>query len=301
MTGWRVAGAGPEAAWWVPFAATSTGEYLVVDHREGPGYGAVVRFDPEAGDGGERCWPDLLALVAELADALESGEPLTMPGLAARRPRAGRRLEWDLVPSPEVPAAWLREVWRHAEKRLLRSAPAAHASLRPPARPQEVRAASTPYSLHAHLLAFLLLHDGAQGPDGFGVFPGGYRPYSCAELTAARARVKAAEPDGSVQVRTHTARMTVGAGRSDGTGRSDGEDPGAGTAESAAGTSAFPATAPAVPASWLPFAVSEQGGELFLCLEQGDLYGAVLAWEPSAGGYRTVQPDLAALCERVGR
>lgn len=290
MAGWEAAGAGPESKWWVPFAATSTGEYLVVDHREGPGYGAVLRFDPESGDGGESCWPDLLSLIAELADALESGEPLRIPGLAAHRPRAGRQVEWDLVPSPEVPGVWLREVWGHAEKRLLRAAPAAHAALRPPARPQDVRAAEIPHSFHAHLVAFLLLHDGADEPDGFQVFPGGYRPYTCAELSAARVRVKAAQPDGSVQVRTLSATKTAGAGGS-----------AAASAPAPAESSPSLAGAPPVPASWLPFAVSEQGDELLLCQEQGDLYGAVLSWDPVTRDYRTVQPDLAALCERVGR
>ncbi|MBM9504900.1 hypothetical protein [Actinacidiphila acididurans] len=286
MAGWKAAGAGPEAEWWVPFAATSTGEYLVVDHREGPGYGAVLRFDPESGHGGESCWPDLLSLVAELADALESGEPLRIPGLAARRPRAGRQVEWDLVPSPEIPGVWLREVWGHAEKRLLRTAPAAHAALRPPARPQDVRAAAIPHSFHAHLIAFLLLHDGADEPDGFHVFPGGYRPYSCAELTAAQARVKAAQPDESIQVRTLSATKTAGAG---------------GSAPAHAEAPPSPASAPPAPASWLPFAVSPQGAELLLCQEQGDLYGAVLSWDPVTQDYRVVHPDLAALCERVAR
>ncbi|MFG1807837.1 hypothetical protein [Streptomyces sp. NPDC049040] len=292
MTGWRAAGAGPGADWWVPFAATSTGEYLVVDHREGPDYGAVLRFDPESGDGGEHCWPDLLALVTELADVLESGEPLRMLGQAAHRPCAGRRLEWSLVPSPELPAAWLREVWRHAEQRLLRTAPAAQAALRPPARPQDARA--VPTTLHPHLLAFLLLHDGADEPDGFQVFPGGYRPYGSAELTEARVRVKAAEPSSRITVRKLTASKTLGAHQS-----------AVGSAEAHRGahaeTPSAPAGTPSAPASWLPFAVSQDGDELLLCQEQGDLYGAVLHWDPATRDYRRVQPDLAALCERVGR
>ncbi|BBB02011.1 hypothetical protein RVR_9692 [Actinacidiphila reveromycinica] len=291
MAGWRAAGAGcPEAEWWVPFAATSTGEYLVVDHRQGPGYGAVLRFDPESGAGGERCWHDLLALVAELADVLESGEPLRMPGAAAHRPCAGGQLGWEIVPSPEVPAVWLREVWRDAEKRLLRAAPAACASLRPPARPQEIRSAETPDPFHAHLRAFLLLHDGADGPDGFEVFPGGYRPYGCAELCAARASVKAAVPDTAIRVRVRTGTKTAG-GRESAVERAHGHGE----------ASSSPADLPPVPTSWLPFAVSREGAELLLCQEQGESYGAVLAWDQVARDYRTVHPDLAALCERVGR
>jgi len=291
MADWRAADSGgPEAEWWVPFAATSTGEYLVVDHRQGPGYGAVLRFDPESGAGGERYWPDLLGLIAELADVLESGGPLRMPGLAAHRPCAGRQLGWEIVPSPEVPAVWLREVWRDAEKRLLRAAPAACAALRPSARPQEIRSAETPDPFHAHLRAFLLLHDGADEPDGFEVFPGGYRPYGCAELSAAQARVKAAGPDTAIGVRVRAGTKTAGGRES--------------VVEGVHGHGEAPSSSAdlrPVPPSWLPFAVSREGAELLLCQEQGESYGAVLAWDPVARDYRTVQPDLAALCERVGR
>lgn len=67
--------------------------------------------------------------------------------------------------------------------------------------------------------------------------------------------------------------------------------------------SAVPADTRPANASWVPFAVSRSrtGDELLLCQEQGERYGAVLAWDPAANNYRTCRPDLAVLCEGVAR
>ncbi|MGW2641063.1 hypothetical protein [Streptomyces sp. NPDC001348] len=285
MAAYRPVGQRPEARWWVPFAATSTGEYLVVDHHDGARHGAVLMVDRELGVDGQEVWPSLLDLVTEVARVLECGEPLRMPGrTAAHRPVGGRQLEWELVPTPGLPAAWLRQVWQYVEQRLLRSDPGAHASLRPPARPQDVVSAGAPGPpFHPQLTALLLLHDGADAPGGHRIFPGGYRPYSCAEVRAAHGRMKAAarsaEPEESLWGRAVT---SVG-----------------GPAAPAPAPSAVPADTRPANASWVPFAVSRTGDELLLCQERGERYGAVLAWDPAANDYRTGWPDLAALCEGV--
>ncbi|MFF7240250.1 hypothetical protein [Streptomyces collinus] len=85
-------------------------------------------------------------------------------------------------------------------------------------------------------------------------------------MRAAHARIKAAaraaEPEEKLWVRAVTAA-------------------GDGSA-SVPAPSAVPADTRPANASWVPFAVSRTGDELLLCQEQGERYGAPLAWDPAA-------------------
>ncbi|MFE2543489.1 SMI1/KNR4 family protein [Actinacidiphila glaucinigra] len=288
----RPVSAAPEARWWVPLAITGTGEYLVVDHRPGPGYGAVLQVDHEVGVAGRKAWPSLLALVTELSGVLESGTPLKMPGCPAYRSVGGQRLEWELVPDPTDPRVRLREAWQRAKQRLLSTAPDAFACLRPPARPQDIRAAETPAPLHAQLRALFLLHDGADAPGGHNIVPGGYRLYSAAELRIAHGRMKdaarAAAPE--VGFLALSGEAVVG-----GSPRPVPDSEQVPTHSSRSGH-ARPANV-----SWIPFAVSVTGDELLLCQERGTRYGSVLVWNPEANDHRTRWLDLVELCEDVAR
>jgi hypothetical protein len=82
---------------WVPFGQALTGDLLFVDHREDEEdtedvYGTVCEISFGAPDH-RRPWPDLGAMLDDLARAMHDGTPLAAVG---RRPAVheGRTLEW---------------------------------------------------------------------------------------------------------------------------------------------------------------------------------------------------------------
>lgn len=62
---------------WVPVTSTHVGTQLVVDHREGPSYGAVLEIDQDLEVWGVQRWRSLSDMFGETLDALETGRPLT--------------------------------------------------------------------------------------------------------------------------------------------------------------------------------------------------------------------------------
>ncbi|MGP9017577.1 SMI1/KNR4 family protein [Streptomyces sp. BR1] len=76
---------------WVPFARTVSGDELVVDHRAGDTYGAVLQYSE--GDGVyQMVWPSLGAMIAEMNAALR-GEG-TAGGYHPRLHADSLSLEW---------------------------------------------------------------------------------------------------------------------------------------------------------------------------------------------------------------
>ncbi|MFE7358519.1 hypothetical protein ACFU8Q_36830 [Streptomyces sp. NPDC057543] len=61
---------------WLPVALNHTGGQLVVDHREGPGFGAVLELDPSIGLEGVKRWDSLSHLFDSVLDALVHGAPV---------------------------------------------------------------------------------------------------------------------------------------------------------------------------------------------------------------------------------
>ncbi|MFF4351658.1 hypothetical protein [Streptomyces sp. NPDC001530] len=61
---------------WVPISSTHTGVELVVDHREGPTYGAVLEIDQDLELWGVVRWKSLSEMFQETLEALETGRPV---------------------------------------------------------------------------------------------------------------------------------------------------------------------------------------------------------------------------------
>ncbi|MFF4247460.1 hypothetical protein ACFYY2_23755 [Streptomyces sp. NPDC001822] len=83
---------------WLPVALNHTGGQLVVDHREGPGFGAVLELDPSVGLNGVKRWDSLSHLFTSVLDALTEGSPV--PTATGRK--AVPRIEADGVPLAHV-------------------------------------------------------------------------------------------------------------------------------------------------------------------------------------------------------
>ncbi|MFI8005890.1 hypothetical protein [Streptomyces sp. NPDC086010] len=83
---------------WLPVALDHTGGQLVVDHRDGPGYGAVLELDPSIGLNGVKRWDSLSHLLEAVLEALADGSPV--PTATGRK--AVPRIEADGVPLPHV-------------------------------------------------------------------------------------------------------------------------------------------------------------------------------------------------------
>ncbi|MGX4689009.1 hypothetical protein [Streptomyces sp. JNUCC 63] len=72
---------------WLPVALNHTGGQLVVDHREGPGFGAVLELDPSIDVNGVKRWDSLSHLFDSVLDALVHGTPVTTASGARSVPR----------------------------------------------------------------------------------------------------------------------------------------------------------------------------------------------------------------------
>ncbi|MFF7139702.1 SMI1/KNR4 family protein [Streptomyces nodosus] len=70
---------------WLPVAMNHTGGQLVVDHREGPGFGAVLELDPSIGLDGVKRWDSLSHLLDSVLDALVHGTPVATAGAGGAR------------------------------------------------------------------------------------------------------------------------------------------------------------------------------------------------------------------------
>ncbi|WP_445526695.1 hypothetical protein [Streptomyces cyslabdanicus] len=72
---------------WLPVAMNHTGGQLVVDHREGPGFGAVLELDPSIDVNGVKRWDSLSHLFDSVLDALVHGTPIATASGARSVPR----------------------------------------------------------------------------------------------------------------------------------------------------------------------------------------------------------------------
>ncbi|MFF2427504.1 SMI1/KNR4 family protein [Streptomyces mirabilis] len=61
---------------WVPISSTHVGTQLVVDHREGPTYGAVLEIDQDLELWGVVRWKSLSEMFQETLESLETGRPV---------------------------------------------------------------------------------------------------------------------------------------------------------------------------------------------------------------------------------
>ncbi|WP_327415673.1 SMI1/KNR4 family protein [Streptomyces sp. NBC_01233] len=61
---------------WIPLAGTHVGTQLVVDHREGPDFGAVLEIDADAELWGVKRWSGLAGMFAATHHALSTGTPV---------------------------------------------------------------------------------------------------------------------------------------------------------------------------------------------------------------------------------
>ncbi|MFJ1600537.1 hypothetical protein [Streptomyces sp. NPDC088261] len=62
---------------WLPVARNHTGGLLVVDHRPGEGYGAVLEVDPSVGVNAVRRWDSPRQMFTSVLAALRDGSPVT--------------------------------------------------------------------------------------------------------------------------------------------------------------------------------------------------------------------------------
>ena len=67
----------------VPIAADGMGDYLFIDERPGPESGCVREWDVDEGSRLPSLWPSLSAMLTDIADSLDTGEP-ALRGHAAR-------------------------------------------------------------------------------------------------------------------------------------------------------------------------------------------------------------------------
>lgn len=81
-----VAGVRADARW-LPVALNHTGGRLVVDHREGPAFGAVLELDPSIGLNGVKRWDSLSQLFDSVLDALVHGTPIATASGSKAVPR----------------------------------------------------------------------------------------------------------------------------------------------------------------------------------------------------------------------
>jgi cell wall assembly regulator SMI1 len=77
---------------WLPIANDCFGSDLFVDLRPGPLHGCLMEWDHDEGPIREPLWPGVQAMLAEVADALESGA--LMPGLDVRVQADGEHMQW---------------------------------------------------------------------------------------------------------------------------------------------------------------------------------------------------------------
>jgi cell wall assembly regulator SMI1 len=61
---------------WVPLSSTHVGTQLIVDHREGPTYGAVLEIDQDLELWGVVRWKSLSDMFQETLESLETGRPV---------------------------------------------------------------------------------------------------------------------------------------------------------------------------------------------------------------------------------
>ncbi|MEV4683128.1 SMI1/KNR4 family protein [Streptomyces kurssanovii] len=86
---------------WLPIAGTNTGESLLIDHRPGDTYGAVLEIDYDLDFWGEVRWKNLGEMIRLMAESLEAGSPLpysreySLVRQLDGEP-AARRLAWKL-------------------------------------------------------------------------------------------------------------------------------------------------------------------------------------------------------------
>lgn len=60
----------------VPLAEDLSGSVMIVDTRAGLLRGCVAEYDKVEGDSGGPKWPSVSAMLAEVAEALRSGNPI---------------------------------------------------------------------------------------------------------------------------------------------------------------------------------------------------------------------------------
>ncbi|MFJ2598657.1 SMI1/KNR4 family protein [Streptomyces erythrochromogenes] len=61
---------------WIPIAGTHVGTQLVVDHRDGPDFGAVLEIDADMELWGVKRWDSLTEMFASTYQSLSSGTPV---------------------------------------------------------------------------------------------------------------------------------------------------------------------------------------------------------------------------------
>ncbi|MER5991461.1 SMI1/KNR4 family protein [Streptomyces viridosporus] len=61
---------------WLPIAGTNTGESLLIDHRPGDTYGAVLEIDYDLDFWGEVRWKSLGEMIRLMAESLEAGSAM---------------------------------------------------------------------------------------------------------------------------------------------------------------------------------------------------------------------------------
>ncbi|MEU6212807.1 hypothetical protein ABZ891_23280 [Streptomyces sp. NPDC047023] len=61
---------------WVPIAGTHVGSQLIVDHRDGPDFGAVLEVDADVELWGVKRWDSLTDMFASTYQSLSSGTPV---------------------------------------------------------------------------------------------------------------------------------------------------------------------------------------------------------------------------------
>lgn len=87
---------------WLPFAMTTTGEMLVVDHTAGREHGLVRLVDYEGGIWGRPCCGSLFELLVAVADSLESELALSITVRSGSYiPVPGGRLFWQEERDPQ--------------------------------------------------------------------------------------------------------------------------------------------------------------------------------------------------------
>ncbi|MDJ0386345.1 SMI1/KNR4 family protein [Streptomyces sp. G-G2] len=62
---------------WIPIAETHVGSQLVVDHREGPGFGSILEIDADAEIWGVKRWGSLAEMFETTYRALSDGTPVS--------------------------------------------------------------------------------------------------------------------------------------------------------------------------------------------------------------------------------
>ncbi|WP_328674859.1 hypothetical protein [Streptomyces sp. NBC_00328] len=75
---------------WVPVSSTHVGTQLIVDHREGLTYGAVLEIDQDLELWGVMRWKSLSEMFQETLEALETGRPVVTATGSEIRPEAVR-------------------------------------------------------------------------------------------------------------------------------------------------------------------------------------------------------------------